>query len=113
MRSSLDEQQLQIRRFASDIDRRERLDLAVASLRGLLESFGGRPAITAHPGIRVMRKVFPSRGKPLAHAPSLCFFSSLTVLACGPFSPASSAYATRALTVRSGNSSLSTLFRWK
>jgi hypothetical protein len=56
-------------------------------LRGSLESFSGRPAITAHPSSRVMREVFPPRDTALAHALSLCFFSSLTVLACGPFSP--------------------------
>ena len=51
------------------------------------------------------------RRSGMAHTRSLCFPSSFTVLACGPFSPISSANATCVPTARRLYAPSSTLFR--
>ena len=51
------------------------------------------------------------RRSGMAHTRNLCFPSSFTVLACGPFSPISSANATCVPTARRSYAPSSTLFR--
>ena len=76
----------------------------------------GRTSRAPHADVGVARKMFPAGFAPgrrggTAHSRSLCFLSSFTVLACGPFSPISSAKMTCVPTASRLNAPWSTLLR--
>ena len=76
----------------------------------------GRTSRAPHADVGVVRKMFPAGFAPgrrggTAHSRSLCFLSSFTVLACGPFSPISSAKMTCVPTASRLNAPWSTLLR--
>ena len=116
-----DEQQLEIGRLAAHLDRDLRRDLRMGDdgrqrLGRLLERLRRGRAPPSHADVGIVREMLPSRlafGRRggTAHNRSRCFPSSFTVLACGPFSPISSANVTCVPTARRLNAPSSTLLR--
>ena len=88
------------------IGERVRDKIAASKRRGI---WVGGPVPRRQACARGLRSL--GRRSGMAHTRSLCFPSSFTVLACGPFSPISSANATCVPTARRLYAPSSTLFR--
>src|SRR6516225_96199 len=105
----------------ADLDQKLRLDLRMGdhggqSVSRLLECLRRRRTPSPHADVGIVREMLPPglafwQRDGMAHSLSLCFPSSLTVLAWGPFSPISSANVTCVPTARWPNAPSSTLLR--
>jgi hypothetical protein len=102
------------------ISMRSRIDEITCSLVDLSACSGSRnsPRPAASDVIPPLSpgKMLPScaaRDRRNNHVRSLCLPRSVTVVACAPLSPGSSAKVTREPTVKRENPSASTLLRWK
>ena len=114
------EQKFQVGGFASHFHLNLRFDLRLRDdccqrLRRLFERFRCGRTKSSQSDIGIVREMLPAclaggRGG-LVHGRKLCFPISFTVLACGPFSPASSAKVTRVPADNCGKAPSSTLLR--